>query len=146
MAPRADTYQQLQQAAGRLRAHLDRKDLELAGVSGAQAGALLAIAASPGATQRALAAALGQRESAVATMVVRLMAAGLVRRTARAGDPRSWALYLTARGRRALQAVTLQRQDMSRLISLALTDEEAATLSVLLGRLVALPLEPRRPG
>jgi DNA-binding MarR family transcriptional regulator len=98
-------YLLLQQAAHRLRLWADRRCLDAAGITTAQAGALFVLLDRPGCTQRELAAALGQRESGITAMVRRLLAAGLVDRRASASDHRAQALTLTPHGERALDAV-----------------------------------------
>ncbi len=95
----------LQQAAHRLRTWADRRCLELAGVTTAQVGALFALHDAPMSTQRELAAALGQRESAMTAMVRRLLDAGLVRRHPSPTDHRAHLLALTATGEATLATV-----------------------------------------
>lgn len=95
-------YFNLQLAAGRLRTIADREGRAVAGITAAQAGAMYAIAARPGSSQRALAKALAQRESAITTMIERLVAAGFVERRLNASDGRAWEIYLTAHGRESL--------------------------------------------
>lgn len=95
----------LQQAAHRLRVWADRRCVELAGVTTAQVGALFALHDAPMSTQRELAAALGQRESAVTAMVRRLLEAGLVSRHPSPDDHRAHLLALTGRGEATLATV-----------------------------------------
>ena len=95
----------LQQAAHRLRIWADRRCVELAGVTTAQVGALFALRDAPMSTQRELAAALGQRESAVTAMVRRLLDAGLVDRHPSPDDHRAHLLALTPAGEGTLGTV-----------------------------------------
>lgn len=95
----------LQQAAHRLRIWADRRCVELAGVTTAQVGALFALHDAPGSTQRELAAALGQRESAVTAMVRRLLESGLVSRHPSPDDHRAHLLTLTPAGEATLATV-----------------------------------------
>src|SRR6185312_4959536 len=78
---------------------------EIAGVTTAQVGALFALHDAPMSTQRELAAALGQRESAVTAMVRRLLDAGLVRRHPSPDDHRAHLLALTTAGEEALTLI-----------------------------------------
>ncbi|GIJ68856.1 MarR family winged helix-turn-helix transcriptional regulator [Virgisporangium ochraceum] len=95
----------LQQAAHRLRLWADRRSVDLAGVTTAQTGALFALHDAPRSTQRELAAALGQRESAVTAMVRRLLDAGLVERHPSPDDHRAHQLALTDYGVETLETV-----------------------------------------
>jgi len=92
----------LQLAAHRVRTDVDRDGIAVAGVTMAQAGALFAIHAKPGATQREIAQALRQRESAVTGMIARLLEGKLVERKSSAADDRAWSLFLTPKGAKAL--------------------------------------------
>jgi DNA-binding MarR family transcriptional regulator len=138
MAEKIYLYHQLQLAAARLRTQADRMGAAAAGVSGAQAGALLAIAAKPGATQRAVAQALGQGESAFTTMVARLVAAELVCRQRDSLDPRAWALTLTPKGEEALAKIKNGLQNMNGLIDQVLSPQEKDDLTRSLSRLAKI--------
>ncbi|WP_020665100.1 MarR family winged helix-turn-helix transcriptional regulator [Amycolatopsis benzoatilytica] len=92
----------LQSAAHRLRVDGDRRCLAAAGVTTAQLGALLAVHDQPGLTQRALAAELGQRESAVTPMIGRLTEAGLISRQPHPEQHRALVLNLTEEGNSAI--------------------------------------------
>src|SRR5918994_816447 len=107
MAPAQDErlYFHRQVAAARLRTEADRRCIEQAGVTTAQAGALAVIHERPGVSQRGLARALRQTEPSITTLVRRLIAAGLVDRTVEPGDGRARALALTDRGTAALGSV-----------------------------------------
>jgi len=85
-----------------VRTDVDRDGSAIAGVTMAQAGALFVIHANPGATQREIAQALKQRESAVTGMITRLLEARLVERKSSATDDRAWSLFLTPKGSKAL--------------------------------------------
>ena len=92
----------LQLAAHQVRTQVDRRGIAIAGVTMAQAGALFVIHGKPGATQREIAQALRQRESAVTGMIARLLQARLVERRNSAEDERAWSLFLTPKGSKAL--------------------------------------------
>ena len=138
MADKLYLYHQLQLAAANLRAQADRAAIAASGVSGAQAGALLAIAAKPGSTQRAVAMALGQGESAFTTMVARLVSAEMVCRQHDPQAPRAWALTLTPKGEEALDKVKEGLLAMNQLIAQALSPKEQAVLTEALSRLASL--------
>ena len=95
-------YHLLQLAAQRARKHADQAGVAAAGVTATQGGVLFVIEGSPGVSQRELARALGQQETAVPTMVSRLLAAGLVTRALRADNTRISSLHLSEKGTQAL--------------------------------------------
>lgn len=137
-------YFHLQLAAGRLRTEADRACLDAAGITTAQAAALVVIAGRPGTTQREVARALGQAESAVTTLVRRLLAADLVARRASPRDGRAWSLTLTEAGRIALARVDAAFGPVNARIDGALTPDEVGVLAGLLRRLAASPSEAPR--
>lgn len=102
-ARRRRAYFQLQTVAQRLRTAADRRFVEEAGITTAQAAALMLIANHAGCRQSLIAAQLGQRESAVTAMVGRLDAAGFVERRASQSDGRAWELWPTDAGTDALR-------------------------------------------
>ncbi len=138
MAKKLFIYHQLQLAAANLRAHADRSAIASAGVTGAQAGVLLAISAKPGSTQRAVARTLGQGESAFTTMVARLISAELVCRQRDQQDPRAWALTLTQKGEEALETIRKDLMEMNQMIAQVLSPQEQADLAQVLSRLAVL--------
>lgn len=100
------TYFHLQAAAQRLRMLADQECLSWGGITAAQAGAMFVIARNSGGSQRAVAEALHQRESAITTMVSRLSAMGLVERRPSQIDGRAWKIYLTSTGETALNSLS----------------------------------------
>ncbi|MCE7004206.1 MarR family winged helix-turn-helix transcriptional regulator [Kibdelosporangium philippinense] len=98
-------YFQLQRAAHHLRVAADRRCMGAAGITTAQLGALFAVQQQPGVTQQELAHTLGQRESAITSMVTRLVDAGLISKRTHPRQYRAIALELTASGKRALDRV-----------------------------------------
>ena len=140
MADNSYLYHQLQLAAARLRTQADRMGMAAAGVSAAQAGALLVVAAKPGASQRAVAQALGQGESAFNTMATRLVAAGLVRRSDDPQDPRAWALHITPKGQEALGKIQEGLQAMNGRISEVLSPQDQAALTEALSHLAGIEM------
>ncbi len=140
MTDRIFLYHKLQLAAARLRTQADRMGMAAAGVSAAQAGALLVVAAKPGATQRAVALALGQGESAFNTMATRLVAADLMRRSDDPQDPRAWALHITPKGQEALGKIQEGLAVINERINQALSSQEQASMALALSRLAALDM------
>ncbi|MFI5587815.1 MarR family winged helix-turn-helix transcriptional regulator [Amycolatopsis sp. NPDC051758] len=128
----------LQQAAHRLRVAADRRCLAAAGITTAQLGALFAIREG-GLTQRELAARLGQRESAVTTMVTRLADAGLVGRSAHPREHRAVVLELTATGEDALVRVAPEIEEFNAQLREVLGDEGFLRTSEAVGKLAAWP-------
>lgn len=113
-------YFRLQRTASRLRAVADVRCREAAGVSAAQAGALLVIASEEGSSQRRIAELLEQRETAVTTMIDRLEERGLVERRLSGTDGRAWAVHLTDAGRRAVSAIHTELRELNRSLDEAL--------------------------
>jgi len=122
-------YYLLQVAAHRLRTAADRNALAHAGVTAAQAGALFIIAKTPGATQRHVAQALHQRESAVTAMMTRLISANLVRRARNPDDARAWLLHLTPDGQRAHDIVREQSRALNVRLKAELGEADLAALA-----------------
>ena len=144
MAPAQDErlYFHLQVAAARLRTEADRRCIEQAGVTTAQAGALAVIHERPGVSQRGLARALRQTEPSITTLVRRLIAAGLVDRTVEPGDGRARALALTDRGTAALGSVEAAFSVINEHIDAVLTGDEVGQVADALRRLSAVPEAP----
>jgi DNA-binding MarR family transcriptional regulator len=100
-------------ASHRMRVVADRRCLERVGITAAQAGAMWAIEERPGATQRDVAQALNLVESAVTTMMGRLLDAGMVKRTRSKTDARAWTVSVTPKGRKALAEVAAALDDLN---------------------------------
>ncbi len=130
----------LQLAAHRLRTHSDRRGLETAGVTTAQAGALFVIAGQPGVTQKEIAQALKLRESAVTAMIARLLEARLVERSSSASDKRAWSLHLTDKGAKALQLLRVELDRLNAKLGEALGEDGMQQLSTALRAIVGLKL------
>jgi len=133
-------YHLLQVAAHRLRTAADRESIARAGVTAAQAGALFVIAKTPGATQRHVADALHQRESAVTAMMTRLISAGLVRRERSPDDARAWLLHLTPDGQRAHDTVRGQSRALNARLKSELGEDDCAALARALEAITKLEL------
>jgi len=127
----------LQVAAARLRAAADRRCLDQAGVTTAQAAALAVIRDRPGISQRALAGALRQAEPSITTLVRRLVAAGLVDRGVDPADGRARALVITASGAAALASADAAFAAVNDHIDAVLTGEEVRLVAGALRRLSA---------
>jgi DNA-binding MarR family transcriptional regulator len=127
----------LQVAAARLRTAADRRCLDRAGVTTAQAAALAVIRGQPGVSQRALAGALRQTEPSITTLVRRLVAAGLVDRGVDPADGRARALVVTDTGAAALASADAAFAAVNDHIDAVLTGEEATLVAGALRRLSA---------
>jgi MarR family transcriptional regulator, organic hydroperoxide resistance regulator len=136
-------YFHLQIAAARLRAEADRRCIDQAGVTAAQAAALAVIHEQPGVSQRGLAEALHQTE-----LVRRLLAAGLIVRTVGPSDGRTRALVLSENGGAALAAADWAFSEINQGIDGLLTDDEVRQTADVLRRLAGTGsrLGRRRPG
>jgi DNA-binding MarR family transcriptional regulator len=135
---RRRAYFQLQTVANRLRTLADEQCLAIAGVTAAQVGAMYVIAGSPGCTQRTVATALRQRESAITAMIRRLTNAGLVERRASATDGRAWELQLTRRGLQSVDAMRGALDELNAAIGRAVGADKIETFMDGLDALSAL--------
>jgi DNA-binding MarR family transcriptional regulator len=93
-------YFLLNRAQQALRRRADRRCIEELGLSTLQAGAIFFVGAHPGCGQRALAAGLGQHETATTGLVGRMEAGGWIERQRSERDARVQELHLSRRGRR----------------------------------------------
>lgn len=135
-------YHLLQLAAHRMRVYADEKCLAAAGITTAQAAALRIVSGKPGITQRGVALALKQRESAMTAMVRRLCDARLLERQERENDSRAWALFLTAKGEAALVDIKGPLNQINERLSIAVGSKDAGQFAEIL-RLLAAPSEPK---
>lgn len=133
-------FHALQLAAHRLKKFSDRSTLNAAGVTTAQAAVLYVVERDPGISQRGIAAVLRIRESGVASMILRLLAAGLVARTPDPDDARSWRIGLSAKGKRALQLLHRTREQMNRKLADAMGADVLADLAEKLSAVSKLKL------
>lgn len=123
-----------------MRTHSDRKGISAAGVTTAQAGALFVIAGKPGVTQREIARALKQQESAVNGMIARLLEAKLVERKDSASDNRAWSLFMTRKGERALKALRKVLNDINARLTGALGEDGIRDLAASLRTILSMKL------
>ncbi len=98
-------------------------------------GVLVLIAAHPGLSQSALARAVGVERSTMVEVIDRLQARGLVERRPSAADRRSYALGLSAAGRRLLTRLKPMVRRHERRVTKRLDAAEKANLIGLLRRL-----------
>jgi DNA-binding MarR family transcriptional regulator len=134
-------YFHLQVTAARLRAEADRRCIEKAGITTAQAAALAVIHEQPGVSQRGLARALRQTEPAIATLVRRVIAAGLVDRRVDPRDGRARELVLTESGATALRSVDSAFSVINKRIDDLFTGEEVRLVAAALRRLSATGID-----
>lgn len=133
-------YHLLQLAAHRMRIYADEQCVAAAGVTTAQAAALHVIAGEPGITQRGVALALKQRESAMTAMVRRLCEAGLLERQESESDSRAWALFLTDQGKAALADMRGPLDQINQRLGAAIGDSDARLFATILRSLAAGPV------
>lgn len=98
------------------------------------AGILRFINRSGGISQQALATELRILPSRLVVLIDQLEERGLVERRADPTDRRSYALYLTGKGRAAMKAIGRVARDHQEALLAALTGEERSTLASLLAR------------
>lgn len=134
-------YFHLQITAAQLRSVADRRCLEQAGITTAQAAALAVIRERPGLSQRDLARALHQSEPAITTLVRRLIAANLVDRTVDPSDGRARALVLTDSGAAALSQAGAAFSVINEHIDARLTREEVRQVTDALRRLAGASIQ-----
>jgi MarR family transcriptional regulator, organic hydroperoxide resistance regulator len=137
-------YFHLQIAAARLRAEADRRCIDQAGVTTAQAAALAVIDDQPGVSQRGLAHALHQTEPSITTLVRRLLAAGLIDRTVDPRDGRTRALVLSDNGAVALASADAAFSEINAHIDGLLTDDDVRHVADALRRLAGTGSGPYR--
>ena len=121
----------LVRAAHAVRRAADAQALAAAGVTVAQAGALMAIAAGAAPSQRDLGRALHLGEAAVTGLVGRLERLGLVERVPDPRDARTRRLRLTASGRRAIADVEPARQRVNAELDRLLGDDAPVVAAAL---------------
>ncbi len=89
-----------------------------------------------GCNQRAIAEGCVMDKSTVTSVLARMEEAGLIEREVDPGDRRGMTVALTARGRDAAERVCSFGAEVDRICLDGFTDEEAAQLSRLLGRVI----------
>jgi DNA-binding MarR family transcriptional regulator len=100
-----------------------------------QAGILGVINRQNGLSQQRLADLLAMFPSRLVLMLDELEKAGLIERRANSADRRIYALYLTARGKKAVQAIGRAARQHEDAICAALSASERETLAQLLSRI-----------
>jgi DNA-binding MarR family transcriptional regulator len=109
--------------------------LEPVGLTPPQVGILCNIAQFDGLSQQALSEKLGLFPSRLVAMIDELEKRGLVERRDSPSDRRSYALYLTAAGRRSLEELNTIAYEHQAVLCAALDATEQAQLKVLLARI-----------
>lgn len=132
-------YHLLQLAAHRMRVYADERFLAAAGITTAQAAALHVISGKPGITQRGVALALKQRESAMTAMIKRLCEARLLERQDSENDSRAWALFLTKKGEAALTGIGRPLDLVNERLSAAIGNRNVGEFAEILKFLAAAP-------
>lgn len=134
-ARKTRVFHKLQLAAHALQKAADREIMAVTDLTTAQAAILSLLDTQEATTQRAIAAALGQNESAVTAMVNRLQRLGYLSRTRSSKDARIWELSITEEGRSALIDTRKPFGKINALIERELTDQEIERLADYLDRL-----------
>jgi DNA-binding MarR family transcriptional regulator len=100
-----------------------------------QAGILGMINRKDGLSQQTLADLLGMFPSRLVLMLDELQASGLIERRAHTTDRRTYALHLTANGKKALQAIGRIARQHEEAVCAALNENERQILASLLSRI-----------
>jgi MarR family transcriptional regulator, organic hydroperoxide resistance regulator len=132
-------YHLLQLAAHNMRVYADEQCLAAASITTAQAAALHIISGKPGITQRGVAMALKQRESAMTAMVKRLCEAKMLERRESNHDSRAWALFLTDKGSAALEKIKEPLNHINARLSAAIGSSDVNQLAEILRSMAAIP-------
>jgi MarR family transcriptional regulator, organic hydroperoxide resistance regulator len=133
-------YHLLQLAAHKMRVYADEQCLAAAGVTTAQAALLHIVSRKPGVMQRGVAVALKQRESAMTAMVKRLCEADMLERRKSESDSRAWALFLTEKGKAALEEIGRPLELINERLTTAIGSNEVSPFADVLRSLAAMPL------
>ena len=128
-------FHRLQLAAHKLQKIADREISAATDLTTAQAAVLSVLANGEGTTQREIADALGQNESAITAMVSRLTRLEYVTKVRSTTDARAWELSLSKSGRTALQATKKPFSKLNRFFERELSSGEIAALADILERL-----------
>jgi MarR family transcriptional regulator, organic hydroperoxide resistance regulator len=134
-------YHLLQLAAHRMRIFADEQCIAAAGITTAQAALLHIVSGKAGITQRGVAAALKQRESAMTAMVKRLCEADMLERRENERDSRAWALFLTEKGKAALLEIGQPLDLINERLTKAIGLTEVSQVAEILRSLAAIPQE-----
>ncbi len=130
-------YFLLQLVAHRLKKRADGALKDSAGLTTAQAAVLSIIAKDGPVTQRFVADKLSQRESAVMTMVNRLLAADYISRQRSASDGRAWELTISANGLQALSNIKAPFALINDVLDKNIDAKDADRLAVSLKKILA---------
>jgi len=104
------------------------------GLTPAHAGIFRILSASPGMTQKELAAALGTRPNRIVGLVDELQDKGLIERQVQAQDRRRHALQITEAGRKMNEALGIAARSHQAALLEALSEDERTQLASLLQR------------
>lgn len=106
--PENHTYHLLQLAAHSLKKSSDNMLVNASRVTTAQAAVLTLVASGDGVTQNEMARRLGINESAITSMIAKLLDRRLVSRSRSKTDARARQIRITAKGKRALAKADVQ--------------------------------------
>ena len=109
--------------------------LQALGLIPADAGILRIVQGTEGISQQALGTELGIAPSRLVSLIDDLEARGVVERRDQPSDRRSYALYLTSKGREILKSIAQVARDHAQALCAALTDDEREELAALLKRI-----------
>ncbi len=127
----------LHRTAHRLKTETDAAFMEAAHITTAQATAMEVIIQAGALSQRALAEALAQRESATTAMVERLLKAGYVTRRRDEADRRTWLLEATAAGKAARDRLKAPLRKINAELDAAFEDVDMEAMAAGLKQVIA---------
>ena len=104
-------------------------------ITPADAGILRIVQATEGISQQALGAELSVAPSRLVTLIDDLEKKGVIERRDSPGDRRSYALYVTSKGRELMKNIGQVARDHQHALCAALTVEEREQLALLLKRI-----------
>lgn len=134
-ARRLRLFHLLQLAAHKLQKEADREISSVTNLTTAQAAVLSAVKVTDGTTQKQVAIALGQNESAITAMVARLERLSYISKTRNRHDPRAWQLSITDTGLDAIRETKRPFSRINKLIESELEPDEVLALADMLKRL-----------
>ncbi|CAB3723790.1 MarR family winged helix-turn-helix transcriptional regulator [Paraburkholderia rhynchosiae] len=109
-------------------------------ITSVQYAALEILRATPGVNQRQLGDELDVDRSTIADLVARMVRNGLIERSDDPIDKRSYVLFLTAAGKKQLASLRPRVEEVERILTARLTQQETLQLRRLL--LALLPPQP----
>jgi DNA-binding MarR family transcriptional regulator len=132
-------YYLLNIAQHELRKFVDSEALARTGLTSARMGLLFFVAKNDGTFLSAVGKGLGLKNAAVTGLVARTEKTGVIQRKASPDDRRASQLFLTAKGRRQLDAIRKLNEELNAALREGFTPEEIAVVVRFLNHVRSLP-------